>query len=149
MVNWKYYKESCLLHVIWFQRKVVPHWTQKTPRSFRYKTYIRMSSSKATSSSWWGSFYFPVNRRVVLAGALASGRPPMPDRSKGRGHTKCCFWSSRLEFGRGAYEHPPPQKTLLLRNHGVGRDPHRVAAPAIMCPKRKCQYSGRSLYLSF
>jgi hypothetical protein len=52
--------------------------------------------------------------------------PPMPDRSKDMSQTKCSPWSSRLGVGHGATT--PPQKNLLLRNHGKAQDPNRVAA---------------------
>jgi hypothetical protein len=59
----------------------------------------------------------------------------MPDRSKGRGQTKCSPWSSRLEVGRGA-NNPTPEKSTVTKppepmeeDHGGGQDPHRVLAP--------------------
>jgi hypothetical protein len=39
----------------------------------------------------------------------------MQDRAKGKGQTKCSFWSSMLGFGRGITNHNP-EKNVLLRN---------------------------------
>jgi hypothetical protein len=41
--------------------------------------------------------------------------PLMPDRSKGRGETKCRLWSSRLGFGRGDISHTGEAMEM---NHG-------------------------------
>jgi hypothetical protein len=38
----------------------------------------------------------------------------MPDRSKGRGQTKCSFWSSRLGIERGA-NNPSPEKSTVMK----------------------------------
>jgi hypothetical protein len=65
--------------------------------------------------------------------------PPMPDRSKGRGQTKCSPWSSRLGVRCGA-NNPTPGKINCYKTseaYGGGQDPHRVVAPVkkkMWCP---------------
>jgi hypothetical protein len=58
----------------------------------------------------------------------------MPDRSKGRGQTKCSPRSFRLGFGHGP-NNPAPEKSTVTKpqepmeeDHGGGQDPHRVVA---------------------
>jgi hypothetical protein len=58
----------------------------------------------------------------------------MPDRSKGRGQTKCSPWSSRLGVGRGTNNATPEKCTVTkppepMEDHGGGQEPHRVVAP--------------------
>jgi hypothetical protein len=59
----------------------------------------------------------------------------MPDRSKGRGQTKCSYWSSRLGVGRGANNPTPENSTAtkppehMEEDHGGRQDPQRVVAP--------------------
>jgi hypothetical protein len=61
--------------------------------------------------------------------------PPMPDRTKAMGQTKCRPWSSRLGVGRGS-NNPTPEKSTVTKppepmeeDHGGGQDQHRVVAP--------------------
>jgi hypothetical protein len=58
--------------------------------------------------------------------------PPMPDRSKGRGQTKCSLWSFGVGVRCGANE-PSTEKCTVAKppeeNRGGGQDAHRVVAP--------------------
>jgi hypothetical protein len=56
----------------------------------------------------------------------------MPDRSNGRGQTKCSAWSSR--FGAGLGDNPIPEKSTVTKpadpmkgRHGGGQDTHGIA----------------------
>jgi hypothetical protein len=69
----------------------------------------------------------------------------MPDRSKGRGQTKCSRCASNLGLVRGVNDLTLKTK-LLLRSHGEGQEPHRVLAPQrrrrriFKCPKQVCSF---------
>jgi hypothetical protein len=52
----------------------------------------------------------------------------MPDRSVGRGQTKCNPWSSSLGVGRGAND-PTLEIFTVTKRHGGGQDALRVVAP--------------------
>jgi hypothetical protein len=71
----------------------------------------------------------------------------MPERSKGRGQTKCTLWSSRLGVGLGANNSTPERSTVtklpepMEEDHGRGQDPHRVVPP-VKKKKISCVWIG-------
>jgi hypothetical protein len=71
-----------------------------------FESVFEPSSSRTTASPW---------REILRPPVALLVEPPMPDRSKGKGQTKCSPWSSGLVVGRGPNDPTTESFTLKPR----------------------------------